>query len=130
MADKIYSHQTHIFVKIFINGMSFFHQVHFNLYALKCKTSSFNLFHVPLRKRCLSSVVILKMGHGLETAFSRSESTPFLHGVFVESIDNQTLLPTLSPGLLTLIPKPRKDPLLTDYWRPIHLLNNNYKILA
>lgn len=55
---------------------------------------------------------------------------PFLHGVFIESIENQTLPPTLSQGLLTLIPKPRKDPLCIDNWRPICLLINDYKILA
>ena len=55
---------------------------------------------------------------------------PFLHGVFTKSIHNQTLPPTLNQGLLTLIPKPNKDPLCIDNWRPICLLNNDYKILA
>uniref|UniRef100_A0A3B5R4M7 Reverse transcriptase domain-containing protein n=1 Tax=Xiphophorus maculatus TaxID=8083 RepID=A0A3B5R4M7_XIPMA len=55
---------------------------------------------------------------------------PFLHRLFAECIDNQTLPPTLCQGLLTLIPKPKKDPLLIDNWRPICLLNNDYKILA
>uniref|UniRef100_A0A096MGV5 Reverse transcriptase domain-containing protein n=1 Tax=Poecilia formosa TaxID=48698 RepID=A0A096MGV5_POEFO len=30
----------------------------------------------------------------------------------------------------TLIPKPNKDPLFIDNWRPISLLNNDYKIMA
>ncbi len=55
---------------------------------------------------------------------------PFLHGVFTESIHKQTLPPTLYQGLLTLIPKPNKDSLHIDNWRPICLLNNDYKILA
>ncbi len=55
---------------------------------------------------------------------------PFLHGVFTESIHNQTLPPTLYQGLLTLIPKSNKDSLRIDNWRPICLLNNDYKILA
>lgn len=55
---------------------------------------------------------------------------PFLHSVFTESIHNQTLPPTLYQGLLTLIPKPNKDSLRIDNWRPICLLNNDYKILA
>ena len=55
---------------------------------------------------------------------------PFLHGVFTESIHNQTLPPTLNQGLLTLIHKPNNDPLHIDNWRPICLLNNDYKILA
>lgn len=29
-----------------------------------------------------------------------------------------------------LIPKPSKDKMLLDNWRPICLLNNNYKIIA
>lgn len=55
---------------------------------------------------------------------------PFLHGVFTESIHNQILSPTLYQGLLTLFPKPDKDPFCIDNWRPICRLNNNYKILA
>ena len=55
---------------------------------------------------------------------------PFLLEVFKESLDRSALPPTLCQGLITLIPKPRKDPLLLDNWRPISLLNNDYKILA
>lgn len=36
----------------------------------------------------------------------------------------------MTQGLITLIPKPKKDLLLIDSWRPICLLNNNYKIVA
>lgn len=36
----------------------------------------------------------------------------------------------MSQGLITLIPKPKKEVLLIDNWRPICLLNNDYKILA
>lgn len=49
---------------------------------------------------------------------------PFLLEVFKESIDRGALPPTLCQGLITLIPKPRKDPLLLDNWRPVSLLNN------
>lgn len=55
---------------------------------------------------------------------------PFLLEVFKESMDRGALPPTLCQGLITLIPKPGKDPLLLDNWRPISLLNNDYKILA
>ncbi len=55
---------------------------------------------------------------------------PFLQKVFTESIDNESLPPTLTQGLITLIPKPKKDVVLTDNWRPICLLNNDYKVLA
>lgn len=33
-------------------------------------------------------------------------------------------------GVITLIPKPNKDKLLLDNWRPITLLCNDYKLLA
>lgn len=33
-------------------------------------------------------------------------------------------------GLITLIPKPKKDLLLIENYRPICLLNNDYKIVA
>lgn len=36
----------------------------------------------------------------------------------------------MTQGLITLIPKPQKDPLYIDKWRQICLLNNDYKILA
>lgn len=55
---------------------------------------------------------------------------PFLLHMFTESIESGTLPPSLSQGLLTLIPKPNKDSLLIDNWRPICLLNNDYKLFA
>lgn len=65
----------------------------------------------------------------LYKAFS-SELSPFLFKVFQESIANECMPPTLTQGLTTLIPKPKKDILFIDNWRPICLLNNDYKILA
>ncbi len=62
-------------------------------------------------------------------AFSK-QFAPFLLGLFLECIGNESLPPTLTQGLITLIPKPKKDPLLIDNWRPISLLNNDYKIFA
>uniref|UniRef100_A0A669D202 Reverse transcriptase domain-containing protein n=1 Tax=Oreochromis niloticus TaxID=8128 RepID=A0A669D202_ORENI len=70
---------------------------------------------------------------GLTAEFYKSFSyllAPFLLQVFTESIENNTLPPTLTQGLLTLIPKPNKDLLFIDNWRPISLLNNDYKIMA
>ncbi len=40
------------------------------------------------------------------------------------------LMSTMKTGLITLLPKPNKDLLKLDNWRPITLLCNNYKILA
>lgn len=70
---------------------------------------------------------------GLSGEFYKTFSTqlaPFLLSVYNESINKGTLPPTLTQGLTVLIPKPKKDLLLLDNWRPICLLNNDYKILA
>lgn len=50
--------------------------------------------------------------------------------MFLESIEKTTLPPSLCQGLITLIPKPNRDPLLLENWRPISLLNTSYKIIA
>ena len=55
---------------------------------------------------------------------------PFLLEVFRQSVEKTFLPPTLCQGIITLIPKPNKDPLFIDNWRPITLLNNDYKIIA
>ena len=49
--------------------------------------------------------------------------------VFVESTKNNELTVSMKQGLKYLIPKPCKD-LYLDNWRPITLLNSDYKILA
>ena len=70
---------------------------------------------------------------GLTSEFYRAfvkQLAPFLLNVYLESISSQSLPPTLTQGLITLIPKPNKDVLLLDNWRPISLLNNDYKVLA
>lgn len=53
-----------------------------------------------------------------------------LHKVYIESIDNGRLPLYLTQGLITPNPKAQKDILLLDNWRPISLLNNDYKIIA
>lgn len=55
---------------------------------------------------------------------------PFLAEVYAESILKTSLPPSLTQGVITLIPKPKKYPLLIENWRPICLLNTDYKILA
>lgn len=47
-----------------------------------------------------------------------------------EILDSKTLPTTMKQGLITLIPKPGKDPKLIDNLRSITLLNNGYKILT
>lgn len=56
--------------------------------------------------------------------------SPFLLKVFDVSFDLEVLPPTMTQGVITLIPKPNKDKECLENWRPITLLNNDYKILA
>lgn len=49
--------------------------------------------------------------------------------VHSDSIANEALPSTLKQGLITIIPKPPKYLLLVDNWRPICLLNNDYKLI-
>lgn len=58
------------------------------------------------------------------------ELAPFLLQVFNESLSANVLPWSMTQGLITLIPKPNKNLLRIDNWRPICLLNNDYKILA
>ena len=53
-----------------------------------------------------------------------------LYNAFLECISSGHLSPTMKRGVITLIPKPNKDKLLLDNWRPITLLCNDYKLLA
>jgi len=93
----------------------------------------------PLTKEeVIGAIALLKNNKspgndGLVSEFYKSFSdllAPFMLKVFVESIERSTLPSSLTQGLITLIPKPNKDPLFIDNWRPICLLNNDYKIMA
>lgn len=55
---------------------------------------------------------------------------PFLVAMFEEALEKEELPPTLKQGLIKLIPKPQKDKLNIENWRPISLLNNDAKIFA
>lgn len=46
-----------------------------------------------------------------------------------EAIENMTFPSTKKQGIITLIPKPDKDPKILDNFRPITLLNTDYKIV-
>ncbi len=53
-----------------------------------------------------------------------------LYDALIECLNNGELAESMKQGLICLIPKPNKDSSLLDNWRPITLLNSDYKILA
>ncbi len=50
--------------------------------------------------------------------------------MFNDCIKKKELATTMKQGLISLIPKPDKDPLEIDNWRHITLLNTDYKWIA
>ncbi len=56
--------------------------------------------------------------------------SPFLLKVFEENIQKEALPLTFTQGLITLIPKPKKDLLLIDNWRSVSLLSSDCIIFA
>lgn len=56
--------------------------------------------------------------------------SPFLLQVYTESLNCSELSVSMKQGVICLIPKPKKDTLLLDNWRPVSLLNNDYKLFA
>jgi len=52
----------------------------------------------------------------------------FLLAVFKEAVDLGEMPASLKQGVITHIPKPNKDRLVLENWRPISLLNNDTKI--
>ena len=69
-------------------------------------------------------VVKLAIGH------LKLNKSPGTDGIAVIISANKGADTRWSSNLITLIPKPRKDKLLIDNWRPICLLNNDYKVFA
>ncbi len=57
-------------------------------------------------------------------------SKDLLFEALKECIDQGELTTTMKQGLIVLIQKPNKDIFNLDNWRPIALLNIDYKILA
>lgn len=57
---------------------------------------------------------------------------PILINVINESVDRKMLPPSLRIGVITIIPKPKPPPELNyiKNWRPITLLNTDYKIIV
>jgi len=55
---------------------------------------------------------------------------PYLIAAYESALRNGELSLTQKQGVITLIPKKDKDPKLIKNWRPITLLNSDYKILT
>ncbi len=53
-----------------------------------------------------------------------------LYNMYEECISQGDMTATMKQGIISLIPKPDKDLLVIDNWRPISLLTLDYKILA
>ncbi len=53
-----------------------------------------------------------------------------LYNMYEECISQGDMTATMKKGVISLIPKPDKDLLVIDNWRPISLLTLDYKILA
>ncbi len=69
---------------------------------------------------------------GLSTEFLKhfwKDIRKLLYNAFLECIKEGSLSPTMKTGLITLLPKPKKQLLLLDNWRPITLLCTDYKYL-
>ena len=58
------------------------------------------------------------------------ELGPFLHRAFLASLTKQQVLQSHREGIIKLIPKPGKSPHDVKGWRPITLLNVDYKIVS
>jgi len=50
--------------------------------------------------------------------------------MYKECLEQKEMSATMKQGIISLIPKPDKNLLIIDNWRPITLLNFGYKILA
>lgn len=62
--------------------------------------------------------------------FFWKDVSKFLHQAILEAYQCGELSITQKEGLITCIPKPQKDRALIKNWRPITLLNIDYRILS
>uniref|UniRef100_A0A667ZS68 Reverse transcriptase domain-containing protein n=1 Tax=Myripristis murdjan TaxID=586833 RepID=A0A667ZS68_9TELE len=61
--------------------------------------------------------------------FSR-EIMPMLLCLYNQVVEEEIMPPTMRTAIISVLPKPGKDHLNVENYRPISLLNNDYKIFA
>ncbi len=62
--------------------------------------------------------------------YFQKELSHLLLAVFKEAIQQGYLPNSLKQGLITLLPKPKKDVFFLENWRPVTLINNDENIFA
>ena len=60
----------------------------------------------------------------------KEDVSEFLLNVYREALSKGRLPPSMSQGLITLIPKSGKDSTSVENWRPITLINDDAKLLS
>ena len=60
----------------------------------------------------------------------KEQLSPYLLLLFNEILESECMPPSMSRAIISLLPKPGKDPALMANHRPLSLLNCDYKILA
>ena len=60
----------------------------------------------------------------------KEQLSPYLMLIFNEILEFERMPPSMSRAIISLLPKPGKDPALMGNHRPLSLLNCDYKILA
>jgi hypothetical protein len=60
----------------------------------------------------------------------KKQLPPILLKLFYETLGSESMPPSLCRAIIALLPRPGKDPLELGSFRPLSLLNSDYKILA
>ena len=78
----------------------------------------------------VSSQISFFLETNVSPEISNSELCPMFRAMLNESLTSGCVPPTLQQAAMTLLQKGGKDPLYCASYRPIYLLNTDYKILS